>query len=77
MKTGLEGALDGLENIASFEKTKQMSEGVCLLLGIALAVVLNLPDRMLKFSSRHMDLTRQHWMARTLILLIPLLCRAG
>lgn len=38
---------------------------MCLILDIALAVVLNLPHCMLKFSIHHRYLTIQHWMNTT------------
>jgi len=58
-------------------KKQRKCQKVCLLLGIELAVILNLPGRMLKFSSHHMYLTIQCWTDTTLILLIPLLWRVG
>lgn len=58
-------------------KKQSKCQKVCLLLVTALAVLLNLPGRMLKFGTRHMYWTIQRWMDKTLILLIPLLWRVG
>lgn len=58
-------------------KKQSKCQKVCLLLNAALAVVLNLLGRMLKFRTHHVCLTVQRWTDTTLILLIPLLWRVG